>query len=170
MSSECTTRDYRPDDAEALAEIFRDSIAHAAAPHYSAEQATAWASGADEEGFAAGLADSWTRVACEVGSDADGDDALGEPLGFAAISMPGHIEYLYVAPEVMRQGIAGLLMEDMLALGEAMGAAALTADVSQVAHAFFLKQGFVDVAAETVERQGQQLTRFRMQKRMRPAR
>jgi len=155
------TCDFRPDDVAEIAQVFKNSIRITASKAYSPEQLAAWAKSADdEETFAAALNEGWVRIAV---------DEQGI-VGFAQIDMPGHIAMLYTAPRAARRGVATLLMDDMLTLGEAMGAHAITADASELAHALFIHFGFVEQGVEVVERHGVSIKRHRMQRLMKRAR
>lgn len=150
----CLTRDYRPDDAAALARLFRDAVRRTAAAAYSPAEIAAWASAADDTVvFAARLAEGWVRVA--VSED-------GQIIGFGEISPPGHIGMLFTAPAFGRQGVAGALLGDLLLLAAAMGASQVTADVSRCARAFFLRHGFAELRLESVERGGVAMERYVM--------
>ena len=149
------TRDYRPEDAPAVIQIFRDAINEIAAEHYSAEQRTAWACSADDaEAFTRFLAEGWIRVA-------EDDEGL---LGFAQMNFPGELAMLYTAPRAARCGIATALLEDMMPLGEAMGAAHIDAHASALARGLLERFGFVSIAEEVVERAGVQLSRTHMRR------
>ncbi len=118
------SRDYRPADAPVLYALLQGSLP-------------------DEAGFARQLADAWVRVACA--SD-------GAVLGFAAIALPGTIEYLIVAPEARRQGIATALLEDLYFLAAAMGSGQIRVDAPEEARPFFVSQGFVAVDGQRLEK------------------
>lgn len=155
------TCDFRQEDIAELAQVFRDAIVVTAADAYSPEQRLAWAASADDlAAFAALIEEGWVRIAVD-------DEGI---VGFAQINMPGHIAMLYTAPRAARQGVACLLMEDMLVLAEAMGAEELTAESSIVARPLFEYFGFIDQGVETVECNGISLARHRMQRSMKQAR
>lgn len=149
------TRDYRPTDAPALRALFVDAIRSTAREHYSEAQCAAWASFADDEAaFTAFLNDGWIRVL-------DDDEGV---LGFAQMNFPCELTMLYTAPQAARCGVASLLMEDMLMLGEAMGATHIEAQASLLARPLLERFGFVCTGGEVVERAGEKLERFCMQR------
>ena len=151
---EISTRDYRPADAPALAAIFRAAILETGRAAYSAEQCAAWAATADDAAaWAARLQDNWVRVA---------EDETGEIVGFGGILMPGTIDLLFVAPDAGRQGVGGLILDDLLELAAAMGAKQLNATASELAKPFFEKHGFRLVDSSEQERGGQRLACHRM--------
>lgn len=154
MPAPHTTRDYRPQDAAALHALFCDAIRVGAADVYTPAECEAWiARAGDAATFAQRLAAAWVRVA---------EDDVGIS-GFAAIVEPGHLDLLFTAPRAARQGVAGLLLEDMLFLAGAMGAKVLTVDASRVARPFLLKHGFTEVSRELRSCGDEALECFRMQ-------
>jgi putative acetyltransferase len=155
------TCDFRPEDVAEIAQLFRDAISVTAANAYSPQQLAAWAKSADDESaFSLALNEGWVRIAVD-------DDGI---IGFAQINMPGHIAMLYTAPRAARRGVATQLLDDMLVLGEAMGAQNITTEASSIARPLFAHFGFVDQGEEVVERHGERFTRYRMQRSMKRAR
>jgi putative acetyltransferase len=150
------TRDYRPADALALAGVYRAAILETGAGAYNAEQCAAWAAGADDESaWAQRLQDSWVRVA--IGAD-------DQIVGFGAIQIPGHIDLLFTLPEANRQGVASLILDDLLALADAMGAKEVSATASELSKPFFEKHGFKLLESGAHERGGQSLSCHRLVK------
>ncbi|GAB2893173.1 GNAT family N-acetyltransferase [Uliginosibacterium flavum] len=155
-----SSRDYRPADAPALATIYRAAILETGREAYSAEQCAAWAACADDAAaWAQRLQDNWVRVAVE--EDENGNEEI---IGFGGILMPGHIDLLFTAPDANRQGVASLILEDLLELAGAMGTKKITATASELAKPFFEKQGFKLVESGEHERCGQSLICHKMLK------
>ncbi len=151
------TCDFSRDDVAEIAQVFRDAISVTAANAYSPQQLAAWAKSADDtDAVATALSEGWVRIAVD-------DNGI---VGFAQINMPGHIAMLYTAPRAARRGVATLLLNDMLVLGEAMGAQEITTEASSIARPLFAHFGFVDTGEEVVERHGVSFTRYRMQRSM----
>lgn len=143
------TRDYRPADAPALAAIYRAAILETARIAYTPEQCAAWAAAADDEAaWAARLQDNWVRVAT---------DGEGRIAGFGGILVPGRIDLLFTAPAFSRQGVASLILADLLELGAAMGARHIEATASELARPFFERHGFRLLESGEHERAGQRL-------------
>lgn len=148
-------RPFEPNDAGALAQVFRASIDQLAAPAYGDAARGAWASAADNEpAFAARLARGFTLVVLH--------DAV--PVAFAQLYPVDHVEMLYVAPGYARQGLAAALLARIEAAARTGHASSLDADVSLSARRSFGRAGFQVVAEETVTRNGVSLARFRMRK------
>lgn len=134
-------RPMLPTDAAALAAVFRSSIAVLAAEDYDEEQREAWAGRADDEAaFAKRLVGSLTLVATRQGA----------PVGFASLAGPDSIAMLYVDPDHARQGIASMLLDALVRLAGARGAAKLSVDASDCARDFFAARGFVATVRNTV--------------------
>ncbi|HEX5125635.1 MAG TPA: GNAT family N-acetyltransferase [Rhodocyclaceae bacterium] len=148
------TRDYRPADAQTLVALFREAILAMGPNAYDDAECKAWAARADDEAaFVRRLTDTWVRVA-------ENDDGI---VGFGSIVEPGHIDLLFTAPRAARQGVASLLLEDLVFLGAAMGAKILTVDASRLARPLFLKHGFEEAANVTRCVGDIQLECFRME-------
>lgn len=154
---EVSTRDYLPEDAPLLAALFRAAILDAGSTAYSAAQCAAWAARADDaQAWAQRLQENWVRVAV---------DDEGEIAGFGGICMPGHIDLLFTAPHAARQGVASLILEDLLALAAAMGAREVTVDASDIARPLLARHGFEQVESREQACGDAQLNCHRMRRR-----
>lgn len=138
-------------DLPEMLRLFRAAILTAGMADYSPEQLAAWASSADDvprwEGY---LRDLDVIVAVVDGCIA----------GFGALKAPAHIELMYVHPDFHRRGVAGKLMELLLAKAEGP----VTAHVSKPARPFFERQGFIVVEALFPERNGIVIPNFNMRR------
>lgn len=151
-----STRDYRPNDAPALAAVYRAAICETGRTAYTPEQCATWAAAADDAAaWAARLQENWVRVA---------EDTAGHIVGFGGIRMPGHIDLLFTAPSAARQGVASLILADLLELAAAMGAKQLSTDASDLSRPLFERHGFRLASAEPCKRCGQSLTCHRLLK------
>ena len=134
-------RPYLPKDIPILLRIARASIEQLAQDEYSPGQIEAWvASFDDETAFAARLAAGLTLVAT----------VDGLPAGFAMLKGQEEIDLLYVAPGVVRLGVASALIEALEKLGGARGAKRLTVKASDVARPFFSQRGYEPESRNTV--------------------
>jgi putative acetyltransferase len=148
-------RPFLPTDAPLLAEIFRLSIEELTGEDYNERQQEAWASAADDDAaFAKRLGGELTLIATLNGS----------PIGFAALKDNTQIDFLYVHPAVVGQGVGSMLVDALEKLATARGAVKLTADVSDSAHDFFRKRGFTDQRRNTVPLAGEWLGNTTMEK------
>lgn len=150
-------RPFLPTDTPLLAEIFRASIEELTGDDYSPAQQEAWAAAAeDEAAFAARLGGQLTLLATINGS----------PIGFASLKGAEHIDMLYVHPAAIGHGAGTILIEALQKLAAARGAARLTADVSDSAHEFFKRRGFVPQQRNSVPLRGEWLANTTMEKKL----
>jgi len=148
-------RPFLPADTPLLAEIFRASVEGLTGDEYDEGQQEAWAAAVDDEAaFAARLSGALTLIATQDGS----------PVGFTSLKDGTHIDFLYVHPAVAGQGVGTMLVDALEKLAAARGASKLDADVSDSAHEFFRKRGFVDQRRNTVQRADQWLANTTMEK------
>lgn len=152
-------RSYVERDAPALMRLFHDTVHAVCRADYSAAELAAWSpeSGLDparwRERFAQTL--PWVAVA-------DGD-----AVGFFELGTDGHIDCCYAHRGWQRRGVGTALMAQALAVAQAAGTDRLFAEVSITAVPFFTRHGFVLGAARRVERQGQTLRNFSMERPLR---
>ena len=150
-------RPFLPADAPLLAEIFRASITELTGDDYSSSQQESWASMADDEqAFAARLAGNLTLLGTIGGS----------PAGFASLQEPGHVDMLYVHPAATRHGVGSMLIDALEKLAVSRGACRLSADVSDSAHDFFQRRGFVPRQRNTISIGHEWLANTTMEKQL----
>jgi putative acetyltransferase len=134
-------RPFLPADVPLLADIFRASVQELTGDDYGESQRQAWAAAVDDEAaFAARLSGALTLIAMFAGS----------PIGFASLKDGTKLDFLYVHPAAAGQGVGTMLVDALEKLASARGAAKLEADVSDSAHEFFRKRGFVDQRRNTM--------------------
>ena len=150
-------RPYAAADIDALIALFRDSVRRVAQGDYSLEQVRAWAPDEiDREGWALRLAASSTWVAVDR-------DRIA---GFTTLEADGHLDMLYVHAELQRRGIASALLSRAASAARAVGLARLFTEASITARPFFERRGFQLLQTQIVTRRGQDLTNFRMARRL----
>ncbi|MEN9754080.1 MAG: hypothetical protein RLZ07_462 [Pseudomonadota bacterium] len=134
-------RPYLPKDVPFLLRMTRGSITQLAQDEYSPGQIEAWVeSFSDEAAFAARLAAGLTLVAT----------IDGFPAGYAMLKGKDEIDLLYVAPGLVRRGVASALVEALEKLAAARGATQLSAKASDVARPFFSARGYEPQSRNTV--------------------
>jgi tRNA1(Val) A37 N6-methylase TrmN6/GNAT superfamily N-acetyltransferase len=150
-------RPYHIEDTAGLVGLFRRSVREAAAAHYSAAQRLAWAPDyIDQTAFAMRRTGKHTWVA-EIG---------GVLAGFTDLEPDGHIDMLYVSADHQRRGVASVLYRAVEQMARGQGLSRLHVEASLVARPFFEAKGFQVLAEQSVPRGDQQLTNFRMEKRL----
>lgn len=147
-------RAYRPDDAEALAALFRASARVLGAQAYSPAHVEAWARYPEDlEEFRARLAQGTTLVAL------DGET----PIGFGQLNPADYVNFLYVAPTHARRGVAQAIYDALDAQARRLGTATLRAAASRLSKPFFEKNGWVVVEIEQAPRYGVVVERYLME-------
>jgi len=145
-------RKGRPEDIEALKQLFSDTVRAICCQDYSPEQIEAWAAGTDDEGH-------WERINAEqTVLVAHNGRAI---MGFATLDND-YIDMFYVHKDEQRQGVGRALYKRMLSEAAAQGQTKLMADVSLTAKPFFERMGFSIIKQEQTERGGTRLLRFKM--------
>ena len=145
-------RKYETNDCEAITKLFYDTVHSVNAKDYSKEQLDAWATGKiDIDVWNESFLNHYTLVAVEN----------GEIVGFGDIDGTGYLDRLYVHKDFQNQGIATALCDRLESL---VYKKSIRTHASITAKPFFLKRGYRVVKEQQVERLGQILTNFVMEK------
>ena len=145
-------RTFQEKDFAEVLQLFYDTVRNINSRDYTPEQISAWVLGVDEARMKKALLAHTTLVATSNGTIA----------GFADMDESGYLDHLYVHQQHQRQGIATMLCD---VLETETPAAGLSVHASITAKNFFLRRGYQLLHAQQVERQGQHLTNYRMEKR-----
>ena len=136
-------RPFLPQDAPALAALFRAAVLELTGEDYDPDQQEAWASAADDEAaFTARLAAHLTLVAVEKGA----------PVGFVTLKDDSHMDLLYVHPDAAGTGVAAALCDAAERLARGRGAVSLSVDASDTALGFFQHRGYEPQSRNSVPR------------------
>jgi putative acetyltransferase len=146
-------RPYRPDDLDAVIDIFLGAIREIAAKDYDRAQIEAWAQ-ADRDAWAKARLSRPTWVAV-IG---------GKPVGFSDLEPGGHLDMMFVHPVHQGVGIATALLERVETAARGQDLSRIFTEASITARPFFERRGFRLVAAQLVHVRGQALANFRMEK------
>ena len=146
-------REYRSEDCPALGRLFYETVHRVNARDYTGPQLDAWAPA--EPDFAS-WGDSLRR---EIFLTAEENGSL---LGFAALE-EDYLDLLYVRPDHLRRGIASALCG---ALEHRCPETRIYVHASKTARPFFEARGYRVVRPQQVERRGQVLTNFVMEKEL----
>ena len=134
-------RPLLPKDIPFLLRITRASIEQLAQDEYSPGQIEAWVeSFEDQASFTARVTAGLTLIAT----------LDGFPAGYAMLKGQDEIDLLYVAPGVVRRGVASALIEALEKLAVARGATKLNVKASDVARPFFSARGYEPQSRNTV--------------------
>jgi putative acetyltransferase len=150
-------RAYHPADAEVLAAVYKDAVRGTGASAYDAQQIAVWSAYPEDiEAFRHLLNRGITLVAVQ-----------GERVvAFGQLNPPDHIAFLYTATAYARLGYASEIYRQLEAHAFQQGVQRLHTEASRLSQPLFAKMGFHVVETEIVERQGVQIERFKMAKRL----
>ncbi|QND50133.1 GNAT family N-acetyltransferase [Rhizobium lusitanum] len=147
-------REYSPADAGATIDIFLRAIREIASKDYNPAQIDAWAKVDDAGVWAEWRASRPTWLAIHD----------TQPVGFADLKADGCLDMMFVHPDHQGKGVASLLLEAVEAAARGQGHRRIFTEASLTARPFFERKGFIVLAAQTVEKRGQTLPNFRMEK------
>ena len=150
-------RDYRPDDLNALIDLFRGSVRSVARRDYSERQVLAWAPDIiNSEGFALRCTAKPTWVA-----------EINEQIaGFADLEPDGHVDMLYVHVGHQAKGVARALLAHIENVAMRRSLDRLYTEASITARTAFERRGFQVIAEQTVTLRGEAFVNYRMEKRL----
>ena len=147
-------RPFLPADAAMCAAIFEASITELTAEDYTEAQQEAWIAALDEDD----LADKLGRQLTLIATLRDDAGRLRVAEGRQPCRFPVR------ASGRGRAGVATALLDALEKLAAARGATKLTAEVSDTAHRFFTRRGYVGQSRNTVPRGDEWLGNTTMQK------
>lgn len=154
-ATQATVRDYRVSDARALTDIFHGTIHSVGLERYTPEQAQVWAPlPVDYELWQKRLDDLPPFVA----------EIEGTIVGFITLEPDGHIHWTYTHQDYQRRGVAGTLYNHLESVARVQGQKRLYVEASRFAQPFFAKRGFTILSEEELERDGQRLCYWSMEK------
>jgi putative acetyltransferase len=154
MKRDVQIRRASPADFDALGEVLHAAICEGAGQYTEAQRA-AW-SPAPRAGEAwAGYLGAQSVWLAETG---------GRPLGFLTLTDEGYVDLAYILAEAQGRGLFRQLYDALEREARRVGMGRLWTDASLHAKGPFEAVGFAAAYAETVERSGEQLKRFRMEK------
>jgi putative acetyltransferase len=155
MNPAVTLRPYRADDLLAIAQLFHATVHEVNCRDYSPVQLDAWApANAD--------LDRWRKKL--AGEDVIVAEQAGALVGFCSWDPTGYLDFLFVHPAQLRQGVASLLYAAAEAAMRAKALPRIHAQVSVTAQPFFLRQGFRVVKHQVVQARGVDLQNAVMEK------
>lgn len=153
---EIQLRQYRPTDLPEILKLFRETVHTINAKDYTQEQLNAWAPDTlDAEKWQATLSRNYTLIA-----------AINNQIaGFADIDGTAYFDHLFVHRDYQGRGVAKALANAIEAHAVAQGFTIITVAASITARQFFEGRGYTVLKQQSVERLGQVLTNYLMEKR-----
>jgi putative acetyltransferase len=148
-------RNYQRGDAEAIVQLFYETIHTVNLGDYSPAQVDAWAPAVPD-------ANAWhQRMISRRTLVAERDGAV---IGFADLENNGHIDMFFCRHDTVRRGVGSRLYQAIEEAARGLGLGRLFVEASITARPFFERQGFLVVAHNAFERNGVEITNFAMEK------
>lgn len=154
MMNSILIRPYAHGDSDVTIEIFLRAIREVSSKDYSPAQINAWAQVEDRAKWA-------ERRISRAAWIAEIDQ---RPVGFSDLTADGCLDMMFVHPEFQGLGVAGRLLARVEEEAEALGIERIYTHASLTARPFFEHKGFRVVTRQTVERRGERLDNFVMEK------
>ncbi len=158
MKYKISIRNYQPEDVEALAHIYFNTVHQINIKHYTQEQVDVWAptSSLEVKGWEKKFLKTKPIVAL-VG------DAI---VGFAEFEPNGHIDCFYCHHEWIGKGVGFALMKEIFKRAKSSHIETIFAEVSITAKSFFEKQGFTVLVEQKIVKEGIELINYKMEKKL----
>ena len=148
-------RPFRPDDLRPLVTLFTETVHRINSRDYTPEQVAVWAPrGEDWPRWQNRFKDLRTLIA----------ESEGTRIGFAAYTIEGYVDFLFVHHEHQRRGVARALLREVEDQLCALGVRRATVHASVTARPFFEAMGYVVLEQRWFEKDGVTLTNFAMDK------
>lgn len=154
--SELLVRPFRPEDSGEIGRLFFDTIHIVNSRDYTPKEITAWAPTVPDADWAAQRAQ--TRVVFVA-------ESTTGIVGFAELRpRASHLDCLYTRHDAQGRGVASTLLRAIESQAVDLGLVRLQTEASITARPFFERRGFRLLARQAAERNGVQLTNFKMEK------
>ncbi|MCC5651163.1 GNAT family N-acetyltransferase [Nostoc sp. XA013] len=148
-------RIYEITDTEEIMKLFYNTIHEVNIRDYTQEQVDAWApANMDIDVWIKDLESKFTYVAEEQ----------GKIIGFGELEANGHIDRFYCHKDFQRKGVGKKILEQLELKAKSLEIEKLFTEASITAKPFFERQNFIVVKQQEVERRGQKLINFIMEK------
>ncbi len=148
---------YKPEYLPEVLSLFRQTVHSVNSKHYTPEQLNAWApEQLDENKWQQTLGSNYTLVAKQ-------DNKI---VGFADIDATGYFDHLFVHRDYQGQGVAKLLADAIENYAQAERLKIISVAASITAKPFFERRDYKVLKQQSVERLGQVLTNYLMEKQV----
>jgi len=150
-------RRYQPGDAAQMARLYFESARQLGPRRYSQEQVEAWAPApADPAVVHARASDGRLTLVAT--------DARGDVIGYGDLEANGHIDHLYCRPDAAGKGVAGAILDGLVAEAASRGTPRrLHVEASELARGLFERKGFTVVARRDFEVRGVPIHNYAME-------
>lgn len=155
-------RPYNAADSADLAQLYFDSARSLGLRRYTPEQVKAWAPAPASADVVHEQASDGrlTLVACGVD---------GAVVAYGDLEPNGHIDHLYAHPDASGRGVAGAVLNALIAAAEVSEIAELHVEASELARGLFERAGFSVTRRRDFEVNGEPIHNYAMSRRLRPA-
>ena len=154
---EILVRRFMESDADALGRVYFDAVRFGTTEFYDEAQRQAWAP-------APPTGDSWReRLKSQYTFVAE---QQGIVIGFMTLRADGLIDFAFVAPDHIGQGVAKKLYAGLIQHAQAIGLQCLHTEASHLARRFFERQGWRVLKEQIVKKRGVAMTNFLMEKNL----
>ncbi|QKK14938.1 GNAT family N-acetyltransferase [Rhizobium indicum] len=154
MDDRILIRHYAPGDVDMTIEIFLRAIREVASKDYSPAEIQAWAK-VEDRGLWAERRISRPAWIAEID---------GRPVGFSDLTGGGCLDMMFVHPEFQGLGIASRLLSRVEDEALKLGFSRIYTEASRTTRPFFERKGFRVITKQIVEKRGQGLENFLMEK------
>ncbi|MBS7565402.1 GNAT family N-acetyltransferase [Mucilaginibacter sp. Bleaf8] len=138
-------------------QLYYDTINRVNIKDYNSEQVAVWSSNRDDT-------ERWqNRLHTQYFIIAEQDNNL---VGMASLTPEGYLDLMYVHYAWQGKGIASVLLRELESKARQQGNVLITTDASITARSFFESRGFAEVAQQSVNVKGVDLTNYKMAKRL----
>jgi putative acetyltransferase len=150
-------REYKPEDATHLWDLFFNTIRNVNIQHYSQTQVEAWAPSDFSMEVWRSKMDKIRPFVAEL---------EGVVVGYTDLQENGLIDHFFCHHEYQGRGVGRQLMSHVLNLAKQQGLKRVFSEVSITARPFYEHFGFSVVNEQTIEVRGQTMNNFMMEKRL----
>lgn len=150
-----TVRLYKPQDCKEIVKLFYDTVHTINSKDYSSAQLDVWApEKIDTDTWNKSFSSTYT-VIVEINNSI---------AGFGNLDKTGYLDRLFVHKDFQGQGVATTIADELEKYAQQHGIKVITTEASITARPFFEKRGYRVIKQQCIERKGQTLINFLMEK------
>lgn len=154
---EFAIRRYQPGDAVPMAKLYFEAARQLGPRRYSPAQVEAWAPAPADPAAVHARATEGRLTLVAV-------DARGDVIGYGDLEADGHIDHLYCRPDAAGTGVAGAILDGLIAHAASRGAPRrLHVEASELARGLFERKGFTVLARRDFEVRGVPIHNYAME-------
>ncbi|WP_099192340.1 GNAT family N-acetyltransferase [Tepidibacter mesophilus] len=148
-------RTYESKDCQEIIKLFYETIHSINSKDYTEKQLNVWApKDIDSDLWDKSFLKNYTIIFTI-------NDTI---VGFGDLSLSGYLDRLFVHKNYQKQGIAKEIVKELEKYAKNIGLTIITTEASITAKLFFEKQGYHVIKEQQIERKGQFLINYKMEK------